>query len=376
MAPINGDSKWNGAETLEKLCSGLAPLLSLFGEQVTRQFLSVSLGWSDHLMLASGPIGIIPVVASAIRIAGPEWLKALIGKGRDEPPLVEKELLSSTSKEVCEAWTGTNFSRTKGLLPSGSITALMLTADGKILDWQRRLPSTTVKDQKTSPRNDRELQKLREMANAAPNFTLNHRNPNRLGRFENWFYAVTSVALQITAFIISCLIAYQWQLFGSDRKRQDAGFGSYAACSTLLFIGLLGCGYVVDAVTTERTWKYRAKDQDPTKCPLALVWLQRECTVYDQYFAAYAVFNPPPNNLDVRTSTWNREAKDYRAVVTGSAATTVVGFILQLYGRWAMIWIISLVQLAQTLLATGLRSLACRKLAPNPPTIKLTSSQE
>ena len=80
MAPINGDSSWNGAETLEKLFSGLAPLLALFGEQVTRQFLRASLGWSDLLMLASGPLGIIPVVSCAIRVAGPEWLKVLIGK--------------------------------------------------------------------------------------------------------------------------------------------------------------------------------------------------------------------------------------------------------------------------------------------------------
>ena len=65
---------------LNNLLSDLAPLLTLFGEQVTRQFLSLSLGWADHILLATNPLGIITIVVSAIRISGPGWLKAVIGR--------------------------------------------------------------------------------------------------------------------------------------------------------------------------------------------------------------------------------------------------------------------------------------------------------
>ncbi len=65
---------------LNNLLSDLAPLLTLFGEQVTRQFLSSSLGWADHILLATSPLGIITIVVSVIRISGPGWLKAVIGR--------------------------------------------------------------------------------------------------------------------------------------------------------------------------------------------------------------------------------------------------------------------------------------------------------
>ena len=60
--------------------SALAPLLTLFGEQVKKQLLSMSMGWADNVLLATGPIGVIIIIVSAIRIGGPRWLKALIGR--------------------------------------------------------------------------------------------------------------------------------------------------------------------------------------------------------------------------------------------------------------------------------------------------------
>ena len=58
----------------------LPPLLTLFGEQITKQFLSTSLGWADGILLAMGPIGIMTVIVSAIRVGGIRQLKALVGR--------------------------------------------------------------------------------------------------------------------------------------------------------------------------------------------------------------------------------------------------------------------------------------------------------
>jgi hypothetical protein len=62
------------------LFSDLAPLLTLFGEQVTIQFLSMSMGWADNILLAMGPLGVVTIIVSAIRVGGDKRLKALIGR--------------------------------------------------------------------------------------------------------------------------------------------------------------------------------------------------------------------------------------------------------------------------------------------------------
>lgn len=66
------------------------------------QFLSQSIGWEDCLVLAMAPLGIITVIVSAIRVGGPDFLRAFIGRARESRALVEMELMSSTSDEVCE----------------------------------------------------------------------------------------------------------------------------------------------------------------------------------------------------------------------------------------------------------------------------------
>ena len=62
------------------LGTAVAPVLTLFGELATKQFLSMSMGWADNILLAMGPIGIITIVVSAIRIGGNRALKTIIGR--------------------------------------------------------------------------------------------------------------------------------------------------------------------------------------------------------------------------------------------------------------------------------------------------------
>lgn len=81
-------------------------LLALFGERVTTQFMSQSTGWADCIVLAMAPVGIITIIVSAIRVAGPPWLKAIIGRARENIVAAELEVMSSTSSEACELWNG------------------------------------------------------------------------------------------------------------------------------------------------------------------------------------------------------------------------------------------------------------------------------
>ncbi len=74
------NKEFGGDEFSNNLFSDLAPLLTLFGEQVTKQFLSMSLGWADNVLLAMGPLGIMTTIVSAIRVGGVRQLKSLVGR--------------------------------------------------------------------------------------------------------------------------------------------------------------------------------------------------------------------------------------------------------------------------------------------------------
>lgn len=96
------------------LLSDLGPLLSLFGEQFAKQFMSESFGWSDHILFAMAPLGIITAMVGAIRVSGPRWLNAVIGRARENRAMAEQELMSSASNEVCEMWNGQQLVRIPG----------------------------------------------------------------------------------------------------------------------------------------------------------------------------------------------------------------------------------------------------------------------
>jgi len=83
----------------------IAPLITLFGEQVTKQFLSESSGFLDNIIFGMAPLGIITAVVSAIRVYGWPGLKAFVGRAQEPHGVAEAELCSSTSRDVCELWS-------------------------------------------------------------------------------------------------------------------------------------------------------------------------------------------------------------------------------------------------------------------------------
>lgn len=78
------------------------------------QFMSQAVGIADCLLLAMAPLGIVTIMTSAIRVGGPTWLKAIIGRARENLSAAELELMSSTSDEACELWNGRSIIRCQG----------------------------------------------------------------------------------------------------------------------------------------------------------------------------------------------------------------------------------------------------------------------
>ncbi|KAH6981634.1 hypothetical protein BKA56DRAFT_672441 [Ilyonectria sp. MPI-CAGE-AT-0026] len=92
----------------------LAPIISLFGEQVTKQFLSELTTPLDIIIFAAGPLGILTAIVSCIRVCGGSFLKSLVGRAREPHTLSEIEVCSSTSENVCELWSNGGICRVFG----------------------------------------------------------------------------------------------------------------------------------------------------------------------------------------------------------------------------------------------------------------------
>ncbi|MBE3042126.1 hypothetical protein IMZ48_06000 [Candidatus Bathyarchaeota archaeon] len=94
------------------------------------QYMSQAMGWADCIVLAMAPLGIITAIVTAIRVGGPSWLKAIIGRARESRAIPEAELMSSTSREVCELWNGHEIVRIMGEGPMREFIILLPEGEG------------------------------------------------------------------------------------------------------------------------------------------------------------------------------------------------------------------------------------------------------
>ncbi len=112
VAALSSSEEW--ADFSDNFATDLAPLITLFGEQVTKQFLSESVSWLDNVIFALAPLGILTAVVSAIRLYGSASLKSFIGRAQEAHGVAEAELCSSTSEDVCEMWSNGGICRVFG----------------------------------------------------------------------------------------------------------------------------------------------------------------------------------------------------------------------------------------------------------------------
>lgn len=80
--------------------------MALFGQDFANQFLRQSTSWLGSIIFAVGPLGVPAAVIAAIRVGGYGSLKSAVGRAGERIGGIEKDLLSSTSNEVCELWDG------------------------------------------------------------------------------------------------------------------------------------------------------------------------------------------------------------------------------------------------------------------------------
>lgn len=383
----------------------LAPLISLFGESPTKQYLSETLTFIDIFIFSMAPIGVITAIVSAIRVAGGPSLRAFIGRAQEGAGMAEAELCSSTSRNVCELYTNGGIARVFGR--------------PKILefvhDWKPD-PTSNQREPKSHNKPDPTANQQERKSHDEPDTTSHQQEPNSYDKagiysfgeflsYEHWqeqgtrpdeekiskptyrpedfaphpnlslnvgikklhwscFYlaAILGFLLQAGVLAFAALITYKYP---SEFRRDDSqiavpAFPFVCTGTVLLCIGVGMCASIIENSTYERTFE-RKKNKSSR-----LYWIQPgDQVVGDQVFDSFAYSDAKSQLKEYTTSKREIErsghAKQFLTtqsiLVWIAISTTTVGFALQFLGLRALHSTVSVAQLGVMVIMSVIRGL-------------------
>ncbi|KAL7795469.1 ankyrin repeat-containing domain protein [Trichoderma afarasin] len=336
-----------------------------------------AMGLSDCIILAMAPLGIITIIVAAIRVSGPPWLKALIGRATENLAAAELELMSSTSNEVCELWNGNDVVRCAGsasvweficLLPSNGEGKLPENPEIEIMSLEdAEKDSNLYMKRWHGVKESNQMNKVIIIRNTIPNHmvpNISHNRYKNTGRRELYLAACFGVLLQISV-LLYCGVITQFSRAASKFQKDGNPVGGYAFPLTMigtviLNLGMLICCRVVETSTEEIAFQ-------PTEGWRArMVWLQREKTVGDQEFKSFALFTREDQPTIITSSRKNESKESQKRfleimTVVGTV-TSLVGFFAQFVGIRGMHWSVSVASLIAVLLMTAIRAWVRRGL--------------
>lgn len=337
------------------LATDVGPLLVLFGEAMTRQYLSESTSFVDYFIFAMAPIGILTAIVSAIRVCGHSTLRAFIGRSQEGDGIIEAELCTSTSRDVCE------------LLNKGGITRVLgrpcILELIHIPGEQDELHLFRHYLESHQPTSNSEWINTHMSASKAgclfapkPNPSLNVgiRKPSK------WvFRFIAALGFLLQAGVLALAGVGVWVLEWNLSQSGSPASTNYAP---IMFItgtvvmcgGMWSCAALIGQTTKEV--RYCRKKGTPRS---RLIWLQPGPQVIgDQSFDAFAYLeNTESDPLSIWTSS-RKDLDDRFEVYTFFAVTAVlIGYICQFIGLRGMKAWVSLAQLGITVIMSILRGL-------------------
>ncbi|KAI5840956.1 hypothetical protein BZA05DRAFT_315711, partial [Tricharina praecox] len=387
-----------GDSFTNNLLTDLAPILALFGEQVTKQFLSQTITWYDCVIFAIFPLGIITTVVSAIRVAAPNSWKALVGRARESRAMAELELLSSTSLEVCEMWDGQAIVRVMG---SPQILELVYVKERKD---KKECGLYTLRDEserETKHAADVETQRHSQPLEGfdgtdgapAPNISLNLAPPPYSRKQSLLWFVAFAASLQLGVLVFCAMAIYHPPWIPRFRKDGSPVVGSAypvaAAGIITTTVGMFLCAWIIEQSTKEEAWQAKAEESTstagaaPAEPQVHILWLQQRKIVNDQSFDSYAIFAPGlrdcilTSRRDENMGSHGRtpqQSGDSMVELSGphqklaiiGAVTTIVGFTLSFSGLRLMHWSATMAQFVGTAIMTCVRIWLRRDLAGRP----------
>lgn len=343
------------------LATDLGPLLVLFGEAMTKQYLSECTSFLDYLIFALAPIGILTAMTSAIRVCGYPALRAFIGRAQEGQGAVEAELCTSTSRDVCELYNRGGITRVLGRpyilelvyilggKDNRSTAGLHLFNDYLQSDqhnqlWNRVNPS---KSRQTAPDDDRNDN---NGFAPHPNISLNAGIVKR----PDWVFGVVAVTgILLQGGLIALATVGAWKLDWTVKDTENPSSSNYApimyvAGTVIMAVGICGCAAVIGQSTDEI--EYRRVPVQPKERHEPLVrrfWLQPgPQDIGEQFFDPFAHAEDTRKPLLVWiSSTKNFDDKFQRQCIIAVLAT-LIGYIMQFIGLRGMRAWLSIAQLA------------------------------
>ncbi|KAJ5372555.1 hypothetical protein N7517_004561 [Penicillium concentricum] len=360
------DDNWD--DFTNNLATDLAPLITLFGERLTKQFLSESISILDNVIFALSPLGVLTAVVSVIRICGSSSLRAFVGRAQEGPAEAESELLPCVSQSTSELFNDGGITRVFG---RPKILEIFAWED---VDYNKEKVTRVSTLKHALLENawscNREISPFQLSELNIPNLSLNT-GIKRRGQF--WFHcaAILGGLLQTGTVVYAALTVFMYpQSFQKDDKAVASyAFPLYLIGTTLLFIGMFFCAFILERSSKE----YYFKAEKPSK----IYWLQPgNQHVGDQVFNAFlAVKEGPGSSMskDLRYIKSTREqAFDGKHLeIYSTLASTILGFIFQFVGLRGLHASVILAQLGSTFLMAIIRTcLRTERMAPDDNKMK------
>ncbi|KAL2835081.1 hypothetical protein BDW59DRAFT_2979 [Aspergillus cavernicola] len=355
---VPGVSAEGWEDFANNFAADLAPLVALFGERLTKQFLSESTSLLDNFIFALSPLGILTAVVSVIRICGNSSLRAFVGRANEAPGEAENELLSCVSDATAELFNDGGISRVSGrprILevmvweepnPCGQSSYKIGTLRYALREGSWSMDGGEYlheKDHFSFPELD------------IPNLSLN-KGIERRGR--RWFYvaALIGTALQGGTLIFSALTVFWYpDRFQNDGKPAETyAFPVYACGSISLSLGMFLCAYMIERSSSENYFH-------PTK-PSKIYWLQPgRQTIGEQDFGAFLAVNEGPDSQATQELTYIKSIrctlpKGKRVLLMFTIAVTMLGFVLKFVGLRGLHPSVIIADVGSTLLMAVVRT--------------------
>ncbi|KAI4865304.1 hypothetical protein F4820DRAFT_458239 [Hypoxylon rubiginosum] len=337
------------------LATDLTPLISLFGEKASTQFLSESTTILDNFLFAMAPLGILTGVVSAIRVCGGPSLRAFIGRAQEGGGVAEAELCSSTSRDVCELYHNGAIIRAFGrpkILEVKSTFGMFSSQEyfqkHYKKDWDEYLGQTTRGDEEEA-NNAQPIETTKDTFAPNPNLSLNIGITKR-SKYVHWGAAVTGFLAQVSVLLFGAVVQYRLHWMKDENPIEPWAFpftlgGTICVCGGMFF-----CAFLVNDSTKER--KFQRKKGKQTFDPFLfsssneLPWTDYITSWKKSTVQASKVNHELGRPSWVGRLTLKPSSEIWTLVAT---SVTMVGFVLQFVGLRSMHSAVSLLQLGVTL---------------------------
>ncbi|KAK1843838.1 ankyrin repeat domain-containing protein 28 [Colletotrichum chrysophilum] len=337
------------------LASDLAPIISLSGEQATKQYLSESITWLDYFIFGMAPIGILTALVSAIRVCGSPSLKAFIGRAKEAAGNVEAELLSSTSRNVCELYNGGGIERIIGRPKILEVVLDRNVADEEFTREGGSAGIYTFADysgghcEGTEPSKDDGPKTSEEYG---PNLSHNV----SIKRLDDWWFRLVGVigfALQVGVLVYAATATYYLRLEKDGEQPSSYACPMVIVGTVLVCGGVFFCAVLVGESTEEEIYQRERNLLERS----SLYWLQPAQVHGDQTFEPFCYADVGGvGSLNRHITSRKKQSAPSELSVWLVVGSSVSGFALQFVGLRGTHSPISLAQLGAALIMSMLRA--------------------